>query len=192
MNFTYFINHLQSIVQLNEQCQTELRSRTQEIFIHRGSHLLHPDQICKHVYFIRSGFFRVYTMINNIEETVDFASANHFLTSIDSFFAQKNGKEGIICEMDAVLLKLNVNDILALQDLSDDFLRLHNLILQAHLQQVNAEKNVYRISNATQKYLYLCKLYPGIANIITHKNIASYLGITPPTLSNIFKDLLNK
>ena len=94
--------------------------------------------------------------------------------------------------MDAVLLKLNVNDILALQDLSADFLRLHNLILQEYLLLLNTEKNVYRTSNATQKYLYLCERYPGIANIITHKNIASYLGITAPTLSNLLKDLLSK
>ncbi len=192
MNFKYFMNHLQSILQLNEQCQASLKSRTEEITIRRGTHLLYPENTCKHVYFICSGFFRIYTITDEVEQTVDFAAANHFLTSLQSFITQKNGKEGIVCEMDAVLLKINVNDILALQDLSDDFLRLHNLILREHLLQVNAEKNVYRTSNATQKYLYLCQLYPGIANIITHKNIASYVGITPPTLSNLLKGLLNK
>ncbi|WP_113651729.1 Crp/Fnr family transcriptional regulator [Pedobacter namyangjuensis] len=192
MNITYFMNQLQNRVQLNEQWQVELKTRTKVVEVKKGNCLLYPDEICKHVYFIRSGFFRIFSTVNGIEETVDFAAADHFLTSIPSFLTQKNGKEGIICEMDGILLKLNFNDILALEDLSPDFLKLHNLILQEYLLLLNQEKNVYRTANATQKYRFLCKQYPGIANIISHKNIASYLGITPPTLSNLLKDLLTK
>lgn len=192
MNFTYFINHLQSKMQLHEQWQEELKIRTKEIIIRKGNYLLYPNEICKHVYFIRSGFFRVFSTENEVEETVDFAAADHFITSLSSFFSQRNGKEGIVCEMDAVLLRINFNDMLALQDLSADFLRLCNHILQEYLLLLNEEKNTYRTANATQKYLYLCQLYPGISNIISHKNIASYLGIAAPTLSNLLKDLLKK
>jgi CRP-like cAMP-binding protein len=192
MNLTYFMNHLQSLVQLSPQWQTELKIRTKEVQTQKGNTLLYPNDICKHLYFIRSGFFRVYTTENETEETVDFASADHFITSLPSFFTQKNGKEGIVCEADGVLLQLNFYDILALQELSADFLRISNLVLQQYLLLLNQEKNVYRTANATEKYLYLCQQYPGIANIVSHKNIASYLGIAAPTFSNLLKELLTK
>ena len=192
MNLTYFMNHVQTLVQLSPEWQTELKIRTKEVILQRGDNLLYPNDICKHVYFIRSGFFRVYTTENEIEETVDFASADHFITSLQSFFTQKNGKEGIVCEMDGVLLQLNFYDILALQELSADFLRISNLVLQQYLLLLNQEKNVYRTANATAKYLYLCQQYPGIVNIVSHNNIASYLGIAAPTFSNLLKELLTK
>ena len=192
MNLTYFMNHLQNMVQLSPQWQAELKIRTKEITVQKGSLLLYPQDICKHIYFIRSGFFRVFSTENELEETVDFASADHFVTSLQSFFTQKNGKEGIVCETEGILLQLNYYDILALQDLSADFLRLNNLILQQYLLLLNQEKNIYRTANATEKYLYLCQQYPGISNIVSHKHIASYLGIAAPTFSNLLKDLLNK
>ena len=192
MNFTYFMSHLQGRVQLNEQWQAEIKNRCQLVEIQKGGVLLYPNEICKHVYFVCSGFFRMFSLENELDETIDFASTDDFLTCIDTFFSQKNGKEGIICERDGVLLKLNINDILALQDLSPDFLRLCNSILQEYLILINREKNVFRTANATQKYLYLCRRYPGITNLVSHKHIASYLGVTQPTLSNLLKSLLRK
>lgn len=192
MNFTYFMSHLQGRVQLNEQWQTEIKNRCQLVEIQKGGVLLYPNEICKHVYFVCSGFFRMFSLENELDETIDFASTDDFLTCIDTFFSQKNGKEGIICEADGVLLKLNINDILALQDLSTDFLRLCNVILQEYLILINREKNVFRTANATQKYLYLCRRYPGITNFVSYKHIASYLGVTQPTLSNLLKNLLRK
>ncbi|MFN0291594.1 Crp/Fnr family transcriptional regulator [Pedobacter helvus] len=192
MNFTYFMSHLQGRVQLNEQWQAEIKNRCQLVEIQKGGVLLYPNEICRHVYFVCSGFFRMFSLENELDETIDFAATDDFLTCIDTFFSQKNGKEGIICERDGVLLKLNINDILALQDLSTDFLRLCNAILQEYLILINREKNVFRTANATQKYLYLCRRYPGIANLVSHKHIASYLGITPPTLSILLKGLLRK
>lgn len=192
MNLTYFMSHLQGRVQLNEQLQAELKNRCQLVEIQKGGVLLYPNEICKHVYFVCSGFFRLFSLDNEVDETIDFASTDDFLTCIDTFFSQKNGKEGIICERDGVLLKLNINDILALQDLSTDFLRLCNAILQEYLISINREKNVFRTANATKKYLYLCQRYPGISNLVSHKHIASYLGITQPTFSILLKSLLRK
>lgn len=192
MNFTYFMSHLQSKIQLQEKWQIEIKSRTQIVEIKRGSLLLYPNEACRHVYFVCSGFFRVFSIDVDIEETIDFAATDDFITCIDFFFNQKRGNQGIICEKDGVLIKLNINDIWALQDLSTDFLRLCNLILQEHLTLYYSEKGLFRKANATQKYLYLSRRYPGISNIVNHKHIASYLGVTAPTLSNLLKSLLRK
>lgn len=192
MNFNYFMNYLQTFLQLSPDLQAELKIRVKEINVEKGSILLYPNSICKHVYFICSGFFRIFTTENEIEETIDFASTDQFITSLKSFFTQKNGKEGIISETDGVLLKINYHDLLALYELEPDFLRLSSLVMQQYFLLLNDEKNVFRTANATEKYLYLNQQYPGIVNMVSHKHIASYLGVTAPTFSNLLKDLLNK
>jgi CRP-like cAMP-binding protein len=192
MNFDYFLNYLQSWVSLDEECKTALKARVKEIAVIKGTNLLFPGDLCKHIYFIRTGFFRVYTTDGYEDCTIDFATTNHFVTSIDGFFSQKIVNEGITCEENSIVFRISYYDWLALEDFSPQFLSLSKRILQEHLLRLNIEKNVYRLGNATKKYIYLGEKYPGIANVVSQKHIASYLGITGPTLSNLLKNIFHK
>lgn len=192
MECKYFIEYLQSLAPLDEECKAAITARVKEISVIKGTNLLYPGDLCKHVYFIKSGFFRVYTSDGFQDDTIDFATSDHFVTSIDGFFSQKPLNEGIICEESAIVYRLSYYDWLALEDFSPQFLYLSKRILQERLLRLHYEKNVYRLGNATDKYLYLCEKYPSITNIICQKHIASYLGITGPTLSNLLKQMLRK
>ncbi|MDQ7948182.1 MAG: Crp/Fnr family transcriptional regulator [Pedobacter sp.] len=192
MDVKFFIDYLQSRVVLDQECVEAISARIKQLTIIKGSNLLYPGDLCKHLYFIKTGFFRVYTSDGFEDKTIDFATDNQFMTAIDSFFKQQVGHEGIVCEETAIVWRISYHDWLALQDLSPCFLHLSNKILQEHLIRVNHEKNIYRISNASQKYRYLGEQYPGIANVVSQKHIANYLGITGPTLSNLLKEMFRK
>jgi CRP-like cAMP-binding protein len=192
MNFQYFIDYLQARVRLDRECETALFARIKELTITKGSNILYPGDLCKYLYFIKSGFFRVYTSDGFEDKTIDFATSGQFVTAIDGFFNQTAGNEGIICEENSVVFRISYHDWLALEDYCPLFLSLSKKILVEYLLRINYEKNVYRTSNATQKYIYLGQQYPGIANIVSQKHIANYLGITGPTLSNLLKDMFRK
>lgn len=191
-NFKDFIDFLQARSFLDQECEAALQARVKELVIYKGSNLLYPGDLCKYLYFVKSGFFRVYTSDGFEDKTIDFATSGQFITAIDGFFNQQIHNEGIICEEDAIVFRISFYDWLALEDFSPQFLNLSKKILQEHLLKINYEKNIYRISNATQKYIYLGKQYPGIANIVSQKHIANYLGITGPTLSNLLKEMYRK
>lgn len=192
MNFKHFINHLSLRANLSAEHIEALQSRVKEIHLIKGQQVLYPGEVCKHTYFVVKGFFRVYQTDGFEEETIDFTGPDHFATSLFNFLHQKADNKGIICEEDAVVFKLNYYDWLALEDLSPEFLLLGKQIMLEYIKEIYEDKNIYRISNATQKYQYLSSKHQGIGNIISQKNIASYLGITPPTLSTLLKDLLRK
>ena len=192
MNFKYFIDYLQSRVTLDLECEVALQARVKELSITKGSNLLYPGELCKYIYFIKSGFFRVYTSDGFEDKTIDFATTDQFITAIDGFFNQQASNEGITCEENSIVFRISYYDWLALEDYSPHFLSLSKKILQEHLLRINYEKNIYRVSNATQKYVYLGQQYPGIANIVSQKHIANYLGITGPTLSNLLKEMFRK
>ena len=192
MNFNYFVGQLQAKGNLDQNNIEELRARIKELSLVKGTNLLFPGELCKYLYFIKDGFFRIYTSDGFQDKTIDFAGPNRFATAIDGFFTQKISNEGIICEENSVVFRISYHDWLALEDLSPQFLNISKQLLLDYLLSINYEKNVYRISNATEKYKYLGKQYPGIANIVSQKHIASYLGITGPTLSNLLKDMLRK
>ena len=192
MNFNYFIAQLSHQVKLSPALELELNSRLKEFCILKGTYVLNPGEVCKHIYFVKSGFFRIFTSDGFEETTIDFAGSNHIAIALANFLMQKSEQEGIVCEENATVYRLSYYDWLALADIAPEFLHITNLVLQKYLLHTNFEKDVYRISNSAQKYVYLTQYYKGIANIVSQKHIASYLGITGPTLSNLLKEMLRK
>ena len=192
MHFNYFMEHLQGRFQLSPIYQQELKSRVKVMAVYKGQDLHFPGEICKYVYFIHSGFFRNYILHDEQEETIDFAGQDKFITSAVSFLNQVNTKEGIICVIPGIVIRINLYDWLALEDISPDFLRLGHIIMQEYLLHSHHEKNLFRTANANEKYEYLCQQFPAIKNMVSGKDIASYLGITQPTFSNLLKNRLRK
>lgn len=192
MIFEQFISHLETRCEQIGLFENAIRERVKEIEVNKGQVLLFPGEVCKYAYFIHSGFFRLYQNMQEQEVTVDFAGEMKFITSLASFFNQRKSNEGLICETKAIVLRISYHDWLSLEDVSDVFLILGKNILQEYLILSNQDNNVFRISNATQKYLYLCKRYPQLTNSTSQKHIASYLGITEQRMSLIRKCLLRE
>lgn len=190
MNFKQFINHLQSKYEPISNFENAIKERVREMEINKGQVLLFPGEVCKYVYFIQNGFIRLHQHVDEVEHTIAFAGELEFITSLGSFFSQRKGQEGLICEKKAIVFRISYHDWLALEDLSDVFLQLTKNILQEYLLLFNEERNIFRVSNATQKYLYLCKRYPQLSNMVSQKHVASYLGITEQSMSLIRKSLL--
>ncbi|WP_316847109.1 Crp/Fnr family transcriptional regulator [Pedobacter psychrodurus] len=192
MKFDFFNEYICHHLSMEEELGSALRSRMSEVEFKKGSQILFPGEVCKHIYFINEGFFRSYRYLEGIEETVGFSGTGQLLTSVKSFVLQTKGEEGIICEKSASLLRISYYDWLALEDLSSDFLMLSNKILRESLLKYDMERALFRKATTVEKYLFLCSEFPGITNLISQKHIASYLGVSAPTMSGILKELLYK
>lgn len=192
MNFNDYIQPITLSAHLNATLEQELWSRMKELSVIKGSYLLHPGDTCKHLYLVKSGFFRIFTSDGFEETTIDFACEGQIALALSNFLQQKSHQEGIVCESNAIVYRLSYHDWMALQDLAPEFITLSNLVLQKYLLHLNTQKDHYRTSNSAQKYHYLTQHYKGIAHIVSQKHIASYLGITGPTLSNLLKDMLRR
>lgn len=190
MNFKYFFEHLKQRFEQVEPYENLIRERVIEMQTNKGQVLLYPGEVCKYVYFIHSGFFRLYQITEGQERTMDFAGPNQFFTSLESFFSQRTGQEGLVCEQKGIVFRLSYYDLLSLEDLSPLFITLTKTIMQEYINLFNKEKNIFRTSNATQKYLFLCAQHPQLSNMISQKHIATYLGITEQSMSLIRKSLL--
>ncbi|WP_165501709.1 Crp/Fnr family transcriptional regulator [Pedobacter frigiditerrae] len=190
MNFKHFLNHLQQRCEQVTEFESAINERAKEIEMNKGQVLLYPGEVCKYVYFVHSGFLRLYHETPYQEATVDFAGEGQFTTCMASFFTQQKSKEGIVCESSGILFRISYHDWLSLEDLSPVFILLSKAIFQEYLTLISEERNVFRTSNATQKYLYLKSRHPQISNLVSQKHIASYLGITEQSMSIIRKGLI--
>lgn len=192
MENSHFVQLLNSQFGLSENGEKLLETRIQKIVLPKGAPLLRPGEICRHLYFLENGFLRFYRLADEEEHTVDFVVKGHFFSALESLLGQAKSRVGMVCEADTQLYALHYYDLLALEELSLEFVLLGKSLLAQHLLRLNREKNAYRRGSATEKYRYLLQNYPGITAYIKHKDLASYLGIAQQSFSRILKEMLTK
>ena len=192
MEFDFLNEIFQGHLRLDDELENALRARSRVMNFEKGIHVLLPGEVCKYIYFINSGFFRSYNVQDGEERTTGFSGQHQLITSLESFLTQSKGEEGIVCENAALALRISYYDWMAMEDLFIEFLLMSNRLLKEYLIKYKRERNLFRMASTKEKYEFLCEQYPGIINLISQKHIASYLGISAPTMSGILKDLLYK
>lgn len=66
---------------------------------------------------------------------------------------------------------------------------IYNAMLRDALKQHWEVKNMVCQHSAMERYLWFCKAYPGLIGQVRNKYIASFLGMTPVTLSRLRRTL---
>lgn len=191
MKNSHFIHLLKNQFNLSEDGEKMLEPRIKKMLMPKGTPLLRPGEICRYIYFLESGFLRLYKE-NGEQQTSDFSCEGHFCAAVESLLNQSESEEGIVCETDAKLYALHYYDLMMLEELSIEFLLLSKNLLSYYLLRLNQEKKVYLKGNATEKFKYVCKHYPGLVAHIKNKDMASYLGITQQSFSRMLKENLTK
>ena len=102
------------------------------------------------------------------------------------------GEPSFICIeaiTDCKVLMLPMNVTLELMDEDIALLRMHNRYLQEALSRHWEEKILLHRCSAMQRYRWFLQNYPGMIDSVSNKHIASFLGMTPVTLSRLRRQL---
>ena len=86
---------------------------------------------------------------------------------------------------DCELVLIPLATILPLMETSLELLRLYNRVLIEALDRHWEGKMLLYRCNAMQRYQWFLKRYPGLIDRVSNKHIASFLGMTPVTLSRL-------
>jgi CRP-like cAMP-binding protein len=144
--------------------------------------LLREGEICQSVFFINSGGVYQYNVKDEIEQNViDLHIEGDWLLNHRSFIAQKPSEGIIQAYSDCNLLELTLHNLHKLIGISPAFFQLGKL-----LEPSNSRISFFdNDSTPIQKYEYILENRPQLLQIFPLKIIASYLKITPETLSRV-------
>src|SRR5690606_4082084 len=172
--------HLQSLHDL-------IVPKTYEI----GEVLLEKGQISKHVFFVQVVLLRFFRISKEGKEhIIHFAPEGWFVIERNSICYNEPSEYFIdACERTTVAL-LNQEFIERASELSPQFRAYNEKILQNHIRQLQKRINLLIGTNAEERYLDFVKLYPNLMLRVPQWMIASYLGITPESLSRVRKNLV--
>jgi len=152
---------------------------------------LQEGQRSRDEYFIIKGCLRAYYMIDGAEKTTEFYTEYEAVSPI-SVAAQEPSAYYLSCLEPAILL---VSDAMVQQSAFEQFPQLER-VCRMMTEQVLAKKqralNHFKIQNPEQRYLELLESDPGLIQRVPQYQLASYLGITPQSLSRLRNRLAHK
>lgn len=90
---------------------------------------------------------------------------------------------------DCELLCLREKAVEEIMKKHPQLLEIYNAMLQNAFQVHWEIKNMICQHSAMERYLWFCKSYPGLVDQVRNKYIASFLGMTPVTLSRLRRTL---
>lgn len=187
-----FAAYMRNRFQFSSKGEAILFSRVYPIHFPKGANVLLPNEQCKYIYFLETGLFRQYTIVDGLEQTLEFSVENQFSTVLQSFLHQGKNTVGIIAEADSFTYRLSYHDWMALEDYSIEFLLLSKRLLCSFLLKADHERRLYRAATTAEKYIHFCQYYRTASRLAKHKDIASYLSITSPSFSRFLKEQLTK
>lgn len=161
--------------------------------VSKGEYILRKGEICRFEGFVVDGCFRIYTIDEQGNEKIlYFAAEDWWLMEIDSFVNQIGSELNIQAIEDSSILRITWSDKEQLYRKVPQAERLFRLMSQTAVVAWQRRLIRNHSMSAEKRYHHFVKTYPKIAQRVTNKHIASYLGITQEFVSKIRKKRLDQ
>lgn len=183
------ITFLQLSRSIPEEDQALIVSSFEPRIFREGETLFQGGRICQELFFICKGVLRIMgTTEKGIEVTHFFSKENQLCTILYSFDNHTPANESIQAACDAEVLAITRGRLLDLYRRLPYMKELIDKITQQRLLDKIQTRNAYLGEDSASRYKLFLLQQPDIALRVSLKDIASYLGITPQSLSRIRKN----
>ena len=179
------IKHIKTIYPISSSAENALIEICKEVQFAKGKDVQEIGHTCKTIYFVKKGCLRIYYFKEDIDITESFEFENYFVARAESLFTGKPSRKAIQAIEDTSLIAIDSTKLFKLFDLHHDLERLFRKIIEAsYVATVNRIESL-QFNTADERYFNLLKDHKNILKRVPLKFIASYLGITPVSLSRI-------
>ena len=155
--------------------------------------LIQEGELCRLLAFVNSGCLRSYTVDARGEEHINqFAITDWWISDLQNYIAGGKTLHSIDALEDSDILILEKSSRDKLLDTAPKADRYFRLLQESGFTATSRRIDSLLKDTAEERYLAFLKTYPSLVEQIPQHQIASYLGITPQSLSRIRKELSKK
>lgn len=157
---------------------------------HKGQMILSEGEVCKNIYYIERGLIRQFYFKKDKEVTEHLAVEGSIFMCIESLFKEEPTKlqvEALESVLIYALPKARLEEV-ALHNVNIQI--LYRKILEESLIMSQVHADLMRFETAQYRYERMCKMSPQVSLRAPLVYIASYLQMTPETLSRIRANII--
>ncbi|MCQ0110885.1 Crp/Fnr family transcriptional regulator [Zhouia amylolytica] len=179
----YYINKWSHLTVKDE---TAILAAFEPARVKKKKDLLVSGEICDYLYFITQGCLRsFYTDEKGVEHIYQIRMDNNWISDLESFFSQQPSKYNIEAIEDSHLLRISHERFEQLLIEIPQLERYFRILFQKAYINALSRLNATMWETAMDRYSEMLKEHPEVFKRVPLVYIASYLGITPESLSRI-------
>lgn len=186
---------LELMQQFPSLSQEEVKAIAENITVKnykKGTILLRQGETSRECYNILKGCIRQYQIKEGEEKTIAFFTEGEAVISFSSYTKQVPSTHYLVCAEDCMV---TVGSKQKEDEMCTKFPKLRDIIrseMENNSGKAQEEYANFVTSTPEERYLYLLETKPELFNRVPQHQIASYLGITPESLSRIKKRVFLK
>ncbi len=180
-----FLRKMRMAAPISDETASILASHLEECHFHKKELILREGIFCRYVWLLEKGFVRHYWVVNGEEATTSFSTEGTPIFSMDEMYYGKPSEEYAQAMEPVHAWRIKVGE---LEQLLRDNLELATwarIIHQNEYRRVHKSFKERLTLPARERYRIFTEEFPEVCRRANLGHIASYLGITLPTLSHI-------
>lgn len=186
--YNLILKNISRHIQLTRTEEDYFKSILKHRVLRKRQYLLQAGDVCRYENYIIKGCLRAYTVDNKGEEHIAmFGMEDWWISDLYSFLTETPATQHIDALEDTEVFSIEKKDLENLYKEVPKFDRLMRILLQ-NAFVANQNRILASISHtAEEQYVAFIQKYPSLEQRVPQHQIASYLGITPETISRIRK-----
>lgn len=161
--------------------------------LRKKQYLLQEGDVCKYSAFVTKGCLRTYTTSNKgSEHILQFSLEGWWTGDMYSFLTGEPSTNNIEAIEDSELLLIDKSSLDKLYDKVPKFDRFFRLLLENNYIATHRRLLSTMSDTAEERYLSFANAYPQIIQRVPQHMVASYLGLTPETLSRLRQQIAKR
>jgi len=171
----------------------QIKQKIERRSISRGEILLAEGEVCEQFFYVEQGLLRFYSIDKKGNEHIlEFAPEKWFVSDRASAYFNEPSEYFIDTVEPSQVVVLSEKFINFASEVSQQFRRYNERILQNHIRHLQNRITQLVRASAEDRYLQVVEKYPDLITRVPQWMVASFLGITPESLSRIRKELAGK
>lgn len=165
----------------------------QRMEVKKDTNLLEQGQVCRHVYFVESGFFRMfYVDYKGNEINARFAKPDDFMVDFVSFITKGASQYHWRAMQDSTVIALDREAVEQMYEQYPRWQKFGRLIAEWSYIYIMEREEMLHFQTPEERYATVVKKQPWLFNMVSQNQLSSYIGIKPESLSRMRKRMLGK
>ena len=175
----------QTTVSISKEALDKLASVLVRNEIKKGQNFLSEGEVCTQMGYVYKGLVRQYYYKNGKEMTEHFCCEDGVFICIESFLRQKPSRLVVEALENTVIYGIPHDPILKLAEECYEIEKVYRGLLENSLILSQVKMDMFRFESANERYNRLLREQPEIVKRVPLSYIASFLLMTPETLSRV-------
>ena len=180
-------NYLRAIVPLSDESMNLILSCVVEEQFAKNSVLLTQGCPNSYMYVIKEGLVKGFVESDGKEICLSFWGENETFGDVVTYLTGDKATKSYIALENLIVYKFEIQQFRSFFDTNYQICNLGRILTEHYILRKKFEDQIYQIIDPFERYKYLSEFRKQIIHRLKGKDLASYLRVTPETLSRIRK-----